>query len=997
MPHTFEKKNNIWTAWPGVLRLLGSLCLLLLLSGKVFSTALALQPAQAACLQKGEAILHTLELGTLVEKEIIGKASHCYKLDLHEGDFIRIVAEQKGSDVVLALFSAEGNKLLKIDRPNGSYGAESLSFIANATAIFYLQVSGYSEAATRGRYQITINEVRKATPQDESRILAERLLSEGEEERFEETAESLSRAVKKFNDALHLWRAFNDKYEQAVTLYGLGWTYSKLSENQQAITSFNQSMELMQKTGNTYGASAAQTGLAWEYIYFGETDKALQNFRETIPIKKELKDRKGEAISYHGIGWCHLLKEEMETALQYFFQSLLLRQEIQDISGEALTRIGIGNVYARQGKRSEALDAFNQALQYYNQKEKKDYSGEATVLSSLGWNYLALKKYEQAFNRFDQALKLRRQAGDRLGEATTLFGLAKTRREQGDLIEARSLMESSLGLLEALRLKGANNQLRLVYFASVHDYYEFYIDLLMQLHSLYPTKGYAALALEASERSRARSLVDLLAEANIDIRQGVPPEIIESEKKLQRQLSELMYRQRTFGSPEQPEMPSKDLAKEITALTTRHEEVLSQIREASPVYAAITQSQNYKAVELQNEIGADTWVLEYALGEVRSFLFVMNTQGITAYELPSRAKLEAVINSFYGLLTSRARESNIAKTDSERADAEYEKAVRNVSEILLGQVASLPKAKRLVIAAQGVLQILPFAVLTAPVTQSYERKTEESKSLRSSNRLLPLALTHEIVSIPSISTIALLRRVLADRKPAPKTLAIFADPVFNRADERLKSTGKILPASAGDAETDGNRLERLAVTRWEAQQISSLVGESDRLLALDFAANRQLATSDEMKKYRILHFATHAFINEDYPQLSEITLSAVNEQGISQDRALRAYDLFTTKLSADLVVLSGCKTGLGKYVHGEGAMNLTRMFLVAGVPRVVVSLWAIEDRAAADLMVSFYRKMLEKKLLPGEALRAAQAEMWRTGKWKSPFYWGAFTLQGDWR
>lgn len=994
MPHIQAKPNRIPKRW------VCAFALIILLgagtSNPVGASVISQGSQQSGlpCVGNEGAPIHTLEPGTFVEKEITVRDSHCYKFDLVKGDYIHIVAEQKGSDVKLAVFAADGNNLLQIDRPNGSFGPEGLSFIAPASGIFYLNVSGYSESATRGRYQISINAPRKAIPQDESRMLAERLVTEGEELRDKKTAGSLAQAIEKFNRALELWRAFNDRYEQAVALYGMGWTYSVMGENQLAINSFNQSLSLMRELDSTYGSASAQTGLAWEYLYFGETEKALKNFLQTLEVKRTLKDKKGEAISLHGIGWCYALKDDPDKALNYFFQSLRLRQEIRDNSGEALTRVGIGNAYALQGKRLEALDSLTNALQFFRVPgRKKDPAGEANVLSSMGWNHLALKEYEIARQRFDEALVLRRQAGDKLGEATTLFGIAKTKREQGDMLGARTDMDLSLELIENMRAKGSNNQLRLSYFAAVQDYYEFYIDLLMQLHRLYPTKSYAASALEVSERARARTLIDLILESNVDLKQGVARDLIDREKGLRQRLSELVYRQRFIGNG--ATHIAEVLANEIASLTTQLDEVLSQIREASPIYSAITQSHHYRAGELQQEIDEDSLVLEYALGDERSYLFAVSRKEIAAFELPPRAKIEAAASGLYRLLVARPKDSSEGKLH--RGAIDYDQALIELSQMLLGKLKPLAAVKRIIIASQGILQYLPFAMLPISRPEKGIASSDSVKRTRHSGILQPLILTHEVVAIPSISTVALMRQVLANRQSAPKALAIFADPVFDKNDDRVNGTKETNPLAITAAHQGQISLERLSSTRWEAEQLRSFVGEGDSLLALDFAANRHLVMSDEIRKYRILHFATHALINDEYPQLSEIALSAVDEQGRPVDAALRACDLFNTKLWADLVVLSGCKTGLGKYIRGEGVMNLTRMFMCAGVPSVVVSLWAVEDKAVADLMVNFYRKMFQKKLSPSAALRETQAEMWREGKWKSPYIWGAFTLQGEWR
>lgn len=168
--------------------------------------------------------------------------------------------------------------------------------------------------------------------------------------------------------------------------------------------------------------------------------------------------------------------------------------------------------------------------------------------------------------------------------------------------------------------------------------------------------------------------------------------------------------------------------------------------------------------------------------------------------------------------------------------------------------------------------------------------------------------------------------------------------------------------------------------------------------ALDFAANHATATGAELSQYRIVHFATHGFINNVHPELSGIVLSLVDQAGEAQDGFLRVHEIFNLNLSAELVVLSACRTGLGKEVKGEGLIGLTRGFMYAGTPRVVVSLWSVEDKATAELMARFYKRMLGAEGQPAAAaLRAAQVEMWKEKRWAAAYHWAAFILQGEWK
>lgn len=321
--------------------------------------------------------------------------------------------------------------------------------------------------------------------------------------------------------------------------------------------------------------------------------------------------------------------------------------------------------------------------------------------------------------------------------------------------------------------------------------------------------------------------------------------------------------------------------------------------------------------------------------------------------------------------------------------------------MLLGPVAGQLGRKRLVIVPDGALHYVPFGALPDPTALKVNGENSQ-----------PLVVEHEIVYLPSASTLAAQRRELAKRKPAAKTFAILADPVFTMDDDRFKEKSS-QPAARPDESVagliqqrilkqvtqakGGLRIGRLRFTRQEAEQILALVPAGEGMKALDFEASRATATSDQLSQYRYVHFATHGLADRERPELSTIVLSLFDEQGRPQDGFLRAHEVYNLNLPAEMVTLSACETGLGKLTKGEGLVSLTRGFMYAGAARVVVSLWSVNDRATAELMTKFYRRVLIEGERPAAALRAAQIEMWRDKRWEAPYYWAAFTLQGEWR
>jgi CHAT domain-containing protein len=396
----------------------------------------------------------------------------------------------------------------------------------------------------------------------------------------------------------------------------------------------------------------------------------------------------------------------------------------------------------------------------------------------------------------------------------------------------------------------------------------------------------------------------------------------------------------------------------------------------------------------------------------------VNQTSITWRQLPKRAEIEAATRRLRELLTAPQPQSgeNEAKYQARVKEARegYWTQAAELSRMLLGPVASQLGRKRLAIVADGALQYIPFAALPAPSPGNDGGRNSGAEQQ-------PLFVEHEIVSLPSASTLATLRRETAGREPAAKSLAVLADPVFTEDDARVSrdvgnAGAKEKTRSADSDETNvvfqqmsrsgretgvigaEGAFGRLLSTRREAAAISALIPERERMQALDFEASRTTALRLELGEYRIVHFATHGMLNNIHPELSGIVLSLVDKEGKPQDGFLRLQDIYNLKLSAELVVLSACQTGLGKEIKGEGLVGLTRGFMYAGAPRVVASLWKVDDRATSELMKRFYQGMLGPEALrPAGALRQAQLSMWKQKQWREPYYWAAFVLQGEWK
>jgi CHAT domain-containing protein/Tfp pilus assembly protein PilF len=827
----------------------------------------------------------------------------------------------------------------------------------------------------------------------------------------------LHQALEKFEEALQKYRAAGARNGEGDALNNIGAIYIDFGERQKALEILNEALKISRIVGDRNGVAITLSGVGVLYRELGELEKSLEKYGEALLISRELGDRSAEAEALSGIGAVYLSLKDWEKALETYNKELTIRRATGNRNREAITLNNIGNAYRYSGDLQKALEKYDEALRLG--REIGSRLVEAFALHNSGTIYRLLGETQKALENYSEALNIRRETGRRDGEASSLLGIARVEQVRGDLFQARQAIEQAIGIVESLRISIQGQDLRASYFASRQEYYESYIHILMEQHKQNSAAGFDAAAFAVSERARARSLLDLLAESRVDIRQGVDSSILERERSLRRLLNAKAAAQIALSNRKHTPAQAETAAKEIASITDEYEELRAQIRARSPRYAALTQPQPLGVSEIQQQtLDSDTLLLEYSLGDDASYLFMVSQTSITAHRLPKRAEVEAAAIRLRDLLT--APQPQPGDTEAKywarvkEAREGYWTQAAVLSRMLLGPVGSQLGKKRLAIVADGALQYIPFASLPAPSTGNDEGRNSAAEPR-------PLIFEHEIVSLPSASTLATLRREMAGRKPAAKSLAVLADPVFTDDDARVrhdvaKAGAKEKTISADSDETEvvsqpvsrsgretgvigaEGAFGRLLSTRREATAILALVPERERMQALDFEASRTTALRPELGEYRLVHFATHGLLNNVHPELSGIVLTLVDKEGHQQDGFLRLQDIYNLKLPAELVVLSACQTGLGKEIKGEGLIGLTRGFMYAGAPRIVASLWKVDDRATSELMKRFYQGMLGPEALsPAGALRQAQLSIWKQKQWREPYYWAAFVLQGEWK
>ena len=764
--------------------------------------------------------------------------------------------------------------------------------------------------------------------------------------------------------ALPIRIEIRDRAGEANTRNNIGAVHNLIGEKDKALDSYEQALAIYKEVGNRAGEATTLNNIGSMYDSIGDTDKALDYYKQALPIRIEVGDRAGEAASLNNIGLVYDSIGDTDKALDYYEQALPIQIEVGNRAGEATTLSNIGLAYAQRGDTDKALDYYEQALPI--QIEVGNRAGEATTLSNIGLAYAQRGDTDKALDYYEQALPIQIEVRDTTSEATTLYSIAFLSRSKGNLQQALENISNAVALVEDIRNSIGADDLRANYFSTVQDYYELKVDILMQL-------GQPEAAFETSEAARARVLVELLSEANVDIREGVPTELLAEESNLRRELLILDQKYIALRSQDHEDEDVQALNQQSDNLLQQLDGTLSKIRRVSPAYAATVQPQPLSLQQIQQQVlDADTVLLQYSLGEAQSYLWIVGADSFQSYEIPSRSEVEAVANQFRSATTTNSPTSDVNRKGKELAA------------LILPNLPEWTDGKRLVISGDGVLSELAFGAIPLPGSEPYT----------------PLLVNHEILTQSSISSIDTLRQQFADRTALPTSIALLADPVYQAQDNRVNGNqieGALAPTTERNMrDLDLRAINRLPYTRTEADAILKTANNLETLAAFDFDANYDWATDPILSEYSIVHMATHGFINPVNPQLSGVVLNLVTPDGeLTNNGFLRLHDIFNLKLDAELVVLSACQTGLGENIGGEGIVGLSRGFMYAGAERVMVSLWNVNDESTATLMSTFYRYLLEEDMTPAAALRAAQKVQWEAGE--IPYKWAAFTLQGEWQ
>ena len=614
-----------------------------------------------------------------------------------------------------------------------------------------------------------------------------------------------------------------------------------------------------------------------------------------------------------------------------------------------------------------------------------------STLALIGQAYLQQGNVEKARRHYQSALASFLRLSDQKNQSATLYALGSLELDQKNLHQAEVYLRRSIDVTEDIWRVSTNRDLTAAFSASVHDRYENYIDCIMRQRQAKTEVALTSRAFEVSELARGRSLAELLNKGQTNLAAGLTPNLANQEQLLRQKLRVKEDAKVALLASDYDRNELRLLDAELERLKSDFDRVSETIRAHYPSYAQISRPAAWSLSQIQTQVVGDdeTLLLEYSLGKEKSYVWAVTRDDIRSYTLPGQEQITAAAQKVYGLLTDATREQN------ESALAE---ATRELSQMVLSPVAGNLTKRRLIVVADGALNYIPFQLLTRP---------------GGDNEQEPLVANFEVVNAPSASILGQLRVQTALRQAPARILAALGDPVFesNYAQERVAirnevaavSTSKKLltPPLVRDIAPKGDlvdpaTIQPLFYSRQELANLKSIAGP-ESLMITGFDATRERLTTLNLNDYAILHIATHGVLDPKRPQNSGLYLSMVDREGKSRNGFVGLQDIYGLVAPVDLVVLSACRTGLGKEVRGEGLIGLTRGFMYAGASSVVASLWRVDDEATAELMKRFYANMLQRGMTPAAALRAAQNSIRQEPQWRSPYFWAAFTLQGEYR
>ena len=798
-------------------------------------------------------------------------------------------------------------------------------------------------------------------------------------------------AVETYAEAKRTLRAAGMSHQVAILDINLGATHEQRGDYVQARRHFQEAIgALAQLPGTETDRAVAMANQGTMYLRFGNYQSALAAYLTALPVL-EAHRRLNPAI-LNNLGMLHRTLGDVDAAERYFQRALdslpvghprridlrirtaqiaLDRDDAASASAGATEALLLvrnspaadpiveGDALALQGEAYAAAARYTEALTSHKASLARYEAAGARRSIASAWHRIGsvrrrLGHSAQARRALGRALQYRTTVGLRDAEAETRYELGMLEVEAGRLDQADVEFSSAINLIEGVRSRVVGDYSRTSYLASRDRYFAAYVDVLMRRHDQRPREGFAARALEVTERKRARALVDLVEDSSIGGGGDSPGG--ERRRLAQRDLD--FWAGQVARLSNQKDIDAEKAARGKVA------DALVRIREAEAAIGGAgsdhtrTPGPALDLREIQRRLlDRRTRFVSFALGPRRSFVWVVSADSVHVAVLPDMAEIVAAADAVNASL--RARDSTEVFTRLTGA----------LGRLILQPIQHQLGAERLLISADGSLHTVPFGALPDRPGGA------------------PLVERHEIAMVPSAGAVLANRERRANRPAATGSLAVVADAVYEIDDPRVFRRAR--------ADATQGTFGRLMLAKTEADWILRQTDGRGVYRALGFDATREAVLRD-LGDYRVVHLAAHAVADDTWPESSGVALSMFDRRGVPQMGMLRLSEISTAlRLRADVVVLSACDTVAGRRMAGEGIMGLARGFLGAGATSVIGALSSVLEEPTFEFMKLLYSEMLSRGQPPVTALRAAQLAMRRHPRFAEPYYWSAFVFIGD--
>jgi CHAT domain-containing protein len=795
-------------------------------------------------------------------------------------------------------------------------------------------------------------------------------------ERLEGKSEAALRDATK---AAALAAAMGDPRRQLGVQEEIGAIYITQGDLESAYNAYDVAVSLF----NTVPDPRLQ-GYVWSdmgvlYTLMGDFARATDALEQATALWKTNPNPAGELNTLDDYGDLLLERNQPVTARSYYNRGLELAEKSSNDRARIFLLRGTGKSYLQQGDTARAEINLQRALTLARDVNEGDSIAETLCL--LG--DAASQRHDTAFagQYYGQCRQAAIPAQDSYTEIRAEGGLARAALQSGALERAQAHCETALGKIEAIREHLLTDNLKTLFFDSLHSYYDLEIQILARLDRAHPNEGYAWQSFLIAERARARTLLDQISTTNDDLHTVASQPLLAQYEEIERRLRESEASAARLRG-RQSAQTSIAVRAAIARLTVSEHQLQQEILAISAEHSSVVPSPSLTLRALEDALpDRNAALVEYWTGERASYAWSITHAGIRSYRLPAVDQLERQCTAFRAALLA------VASRDPQRS-AEQRAALQPAMEarwraLGAGLAHTLfpfgmipPSTSTVLIIGDGPIEATPFAALPSSFLAHGTRTTLRNVTF---------------VNEPSATILSVLEA--KSRSPREIRLAVFTTEQSEQA--AIQTPGRDLRPPAQSAQSSfAAESSALPFAGEESAKLREIFGRGATRSFSGSSITPEMLQHLDWGEFSIGHFAMHAVLNKKYAELTGLVLG---EKKKAESADLLWYgDVSHLHTNLDLVVLSACNTALGERLPGEGLRGLTQAFFAAGSQRVLGTLWEVDDQATSLWMELFYRE-LKGNRSPVKALHYAQEKMAADAQWSSPYYWAGFVLAGDWR